>query len=297
VDTYFDQKCTGFLAWRTKIFFRPNVQNMFFSNKKSFCHILVNLLKLFFVSRNSILRCTFIEQLFKIAKKNISKFQSVFLIFEIFFLKNGTVFRAKVELFLVLPKFDWKKIFQEFRKKMVQEGWNYYKMLKEIDFWPSAGRESLWTTIEKVGFSKAHCEVQKQPNLDFSVRGLNPRPLLKSNLHMKSLGLDPWPPGSSKSPIFPNYEVNWTKYIRNLKSADHGRTLFGPSTSLRRKNCRGVWPVVRLTAIWNCAFHHMEHPQLWSHLSRYPQREIDWFLRKNKRIILVLSYFRQFRQS
>jgi hypothetical protein len=34
---------------------------------------------------------------------------------------------------------------------MVQEGWNYYKTVKEIDFWPSAGRESLWTTGEKVG--------------------------------------------------------------------------------------------------------------------------------------------------
>jgi hypothetical protein len=32
------------------------------------------------------------------------------------------VFRAKIELFLVLPKFDWKKIFQKFQKKMVQEG-------------------------------------------------------------------------------------------------------------------------------------------------------------------------------
>jgi hypothetical protein len=49
------------------------------------------------------------------------------------------------------------------------------------------------------------------------------------------VGLDPWPPGSSKSPIFPNFEGNLTKYIRNLKSADHGRTLFEPSTSLGRK--------------------------------------------------------------
>jgi hypothetical protein len=38
------------------------------------------------------------------------------------YLKNGTVFRAKVELFLVPPKFDWKNIFQKFQKKMVQEG-------------------------------------------------------------------------------------------------------------------------------------------------------------------------------
>jgi hypothetical protein len=60
---------------------------------------------------------------------------------------------------------------------------------------------------EKVRFSKTHCEVQKQPNLDFSFRGINPSPLLISNLHMKALGLYPWPPGSSKSPIFPNFAI------------------------------------------------------------------------------------------
>jgi hypothetical protein len=206
-----------------------------------------------------------------------------------FFLKNGTVFRAKNELFLVLPKFYWEFFFQKFQKKMVQESWNHEKILKEIAFGPFAGRESLWTTGEKVGFSKPHCEVQKQSGFLFS------RPILAhcSNsiyIHMKSLGLDPWPSESSKSPIFPNFEVNLTKYIRNLKSVDYERTLFGPSTSLRRKNCRGVLLVVRLTAIWNCAFHHMEHPQLWSHLSRYPQREIDWFLRKKKKQPL-LNFF------
>jgi hypothetical protein len=168
---------------------------------------------------------------------------------------------------------------------MVQEGWNYWEMLRENEFWPSAGRESLWTTGKKVGFSKAHCEVPKQPNLDFSFRGLRSSPLLKLNPYLKSLRLDPWPAGSSKSPIFPNL----TKYIRNLKSADYGRTLFGPLTSLSRKNCRGVWPVVRLTAIRNLAFHHMECLQLWSHLSRYLQREIVWFLRKNKRIYLLVA--------
>jgi hypothetical protein len=31
-------------------------------------------------------------------------------------------FRAKVEFFLVLPKFDWKMIFLKFQRKMVQEG-------------------------------------------------------------------------------------------------------------------------------------------------------------------------------
>jgi hypothetical protein len=114
-----------------------------------------------------------------------------------------------------------------------------------------------------------------QPNLDFSFRGLNH---CSNPIYIWSL----WDliPGRQDFSIFPNFEVNLQKYIRNLISVDNGRTLFGPSTSLHRKNCRGVWPVVRLTAIWNCAFHHMEHPQLWSHLSPYPQREIDWFLRK-----------------
>jgi hypothetical protein len=51
-----------------------------------------------------------------IAKENISNF------LRFFFLKNGTVFRVKVELFLDLPKFDWKNIFHKFQKKLVQEG-------------------------------------------------------------------------------------------------------------------------------------------------------------------------------
>jgi hypothetical protein len=51
---------------------------------------------------------------------------------------------------------------------MVHEVRNHYKMLKGINFLPSAGRESLWTAGEKGRFSKSHCEVQKQPNLDFS---------------------------------------------------------------------------------------------------------------------------------
>jgi hypothetical protein len=101
------------------------------------------------VSRNLILSVQVCRATIQDCKKNISKSKSVFLIFEIFFLKNGVVFRAKVELFLILPKFDWKKIFQKFQPKMVQEGLNHCKMLNEIDFCPSAGRESLWTTGEK----------------------------------------------------------------------------------------------------------------------------------------------------
>jgi hypothetical protein len=59
-------------------------------------------------------------------------------------------------------------------------------------------------TGKKNGLSKAHCEGQKQPNLDFSFQGL----ISIYNLHMKSLRLETWPPGSSKSPNFSNFEVN-----------------------------------------------------------------------------------------
>jgi hypothetical protein len=154
----------------------------------------------------------------------------------------------ETQLFLVLPKFDRKKIFQKFEKKMVQERWNHYKMLKEIDFWPSAGRESLWTTGEKVGFtSKSHCEVQKQPNLYFSFRGLNLSPLLKSNLHMKSDVPELW--------------GQFNKTYSKFKIRGQKRTLFGPSTSLRLKNCRiSIHGQLKL-----------RYPsQLWSHLSQYP---------------------------
>jgi hypothetical protein len=45
-------------------------------------------------------------------------------------------------------------------------------MSRDIDFRAPGGHESLWTTGEKTGFSRVHCEVPKQPNLDFSFRGL-----------------------------------------------------------------------------------------------------------------------------
>jgi hypothetical protein len=172
---------------------------------------------------------------------------------------------------------------------MIQEGWNHKKMPRETGFWVSAGRESLWTTGEKVRFSKDHCEVQKQPNLIFSFWGLYP--LLKLKPHLKSFRLDSWPPGSSKSPIFPNFEVDLKKYIWKLKSADHGKTLFGPSTSLRHKNCRGVWHLDRLAAIWNLAFHHMECPTLITLISVSP----TWnrlVLSEKQKNHAVLSYFR-----
>jgi hypothetical protein len=45
-------------------------------------------------------------------------------------------------------------------------------MAKDIDFKAPGGRDSLWTTGEKTGFSRVHCEVPEQPNLVFSFQGL-----------------------------------------------------------------------------------------------------------------------------
>jgi hypothetical protein len=61
------------------------------------------------------------------------------------------------------------------------------------------------------------CEIQKQPNLDFSYRGLRPSPSLKYDPHMESLRLDSWTPRWSKSPIFPNFEVNLKKIYPKFK--------------------------------------------------------------------------------
>jgi Fe-S cluster biosynthesis and repair protein YggX len=83
--------------------------------------------------------------------------------------KNFSFFSTRNQNFPHIPYVASKKIFQKFQKKMVQEGRKHQKMLRETSFWPSAGRESLWTTGKKVEFSKAYCEVQKQPNLDFSI--------------------------------------------------------------------------------------------------------------------------------
>ena len=86
----------------------------------------------------------------------------------IFFPKNGTVFWAKLELFVVLPKFDQNNIFQKFKKNLVQKGWNQHKMARDVEIRAPGGRESLWTTGEKFDFLQAHCEVQNQPNLIFT---------------------------------------------------------------------------------------------------------------------------------
>jgi hypothetical protein len=55
---------------------------------------------------------------------------------------------------------------------LVKKGLNQQKMTIDIDIRASGGRESLWTTGEKTGISRVHCEVPKQPNLDFSFQEL-----------------------------------------------------------------------------------------------------------------------------
>jgi hypothetical protein len=65
-------------------------------------------------------------------------------------------------------KLHFSLFYQILIEKRFSKNWNHQKMSRATGFWPSAGRESLWTTGKKVGFSKAHCEVQKQPNLNFS---------------------------------------------------------------------------------------------------------------------------------
>jgi hypothetical protein len=45
-------------------------------------------------------------------------------------------------------------------------------MAFNVDFLAPGGHESLWTTGEKIEFSRVHCEVPKQPNLEFSFQGL-----------------------------------------------------------------------------------------------------------------------------
>jgi hypothetical protein len=45
-------------------------------------------------------------------------------------------------------------------------------MALDVDVRALVGHESLWTTGEKIEISRAHCEVPKPPNLEFSLRGL-----------------------------------------------------------------------------------------------------------------------------
>jgi hypothetical protein len=62
--------------------------------------------------------------------------------------------------------------FKNSKKNLVGKSLNQQKIARDIDFRAPGGRESLWTTGEKTEFSRVHCEVPEQPNLDFSFRGL-----------------------------------------------------------------------------------------------------------------------------
>jgi hypothetical protein len=108
----------------------------------------------------------------KITKKHISKILSFFLIFGNFFSKKWQGFFTKLQFFVVTSKFDQNNFFQKFKKNLVSKGLNQQKIARDIDFQAPGGRESLWTTGEKTGFSRVHFEVPKQPNLYFSFRGL-----------------------------------------------------------------------------------------------------------------------------
>jgi hypothetical protein len=109
-----------------------------------------------------------LEQLSKITKINISKI----LIFEKKKSEKWQDFLSKTSIFIVLPKFDQNNFVQKFKKNLVRKGLNQQKMTRDIDFRAPDGRESMWNTGEKTGFSRVHYEVPKQPNLNFSFRGL-----------------------------------------------------------------------------------------------------------------------------
>jgi hypothetical protein len=74
---------------------------------------------------------------------------------------KATIQDYKLQLFVVLPKFDQNNIFQKFKRNLVKKGLNPQEMVEDIDFRAPAGHESLWTTDKKVKFSHGHCEVQK----------------------------------------------------------------------------------------------------------------------------------------
>ena len=207
----------------------------------------------------------------------------------IFFLKNGRVFWAKLQLFVVLAKFYQIIIFQKFKKKLVLKGWNQHNMVRDVDIRAPGGRESLWTTGEKIDFSQAHCEVQNQPNLILSFSGHQSSPKLKPQPYLKFFGLRSWPPSAPKVPIFVIFKVDLRKYTWLVWAGTNGRCLFGLSSTMACKNCRQNVDTRKMVTIWNLPCGHMEHPNLCSHISRLSQHQIEWFLHKNKRGILNLQ--------
>jgi hypothetical protein len=145
------------------------------------------------------------------------------------FLKTG-FFEQILQFFVVPPKFDQNNFFQKFKKNLVRESLNQQKMTRDIDFRVPGGRESLWTTGEKTGFSRVHCEVPEQPILDFSFRGLQPSLMLKP-LHILSFW-DSWPSSARKVPILANFEADLKKYTCFFWARTNERCLFGLSSTL-----------------------------------------------------------------
>jgi hypothetical protein len=140
-------------------------------------------------------------------EKNILKILSYFLIFGIFFSpKNGTVFWAKVELFVVLPKFDQINIFQKFKRNLVKEGLNQEKMAGDLEHLLAVNPCGLQTK--------------------------------KLNFHMF------------------------------LWLGTNGKCLFGLSSTLACKICRGIFNSGKMKSIWKIPSRHMECTQLWLNISR-----------------------------
>jgi hypothetical protein len=106
-------------------------------------------------------------------KKNISKILSFFLIYEKKKSEKWQGFLSKTSIFRCSTKFDQNNFFQKFKKNLVRKRSKQQKMAIDIDLRAPGGRESLWTTGEKTGFLRVHCEVPEQPNLDFSFEGFN----------------------------------------------------------------------------------------------------------------------------
>jgi hypothetical protein len=108
---------------------------------------------------------------------------------------------------------------------LVKKGLNQQKMARDIDFRAPDGRESLWTTGEKTGFSRVNCEVPEQLNLDFSFRGLYPSPA-QAPPHLKFWELESWPPSACQVQILANFEFDFKKYTCFFWAGTNERCLF-----------------------------------------------------------------------
>jgi hypothetical protein len=98
---------------------------------------------------------------------------------EIFFLKNGRVFWAKLKFFVVLSKFDQNNFFQKFKKNLVRKGLNQQKKARDKDFRAPGGHESLWTAGKKKnGFSLSTVKSRNNQIWIFFFEGFSKMPFL-----------------------------------------------------------------------------------------------------------------------